>query len=48
MKTMKWLILLSLTVAIPLVLMRFVKKANEPSTPDRRYDINDYLTEVGL
>ncbi len=48
MKTLKWLLLLSLSVAIPLILVRFVKKSDEPSDPDRRYDINDYLTEVGL
>ncbi len=48
MKTLKWLILLSLSLAIPMILVRFVRKQNEPSDPDRRYDINDYLTEVGL
>jgi hypothetical protein len=48
MKTVKWLILLSLSLAIPMLLVRFVRKQSEPSDPDRRYDINDYLTEVGL
>jgi len=48
MKTVKWLILLSLSVAIPMILVMFARKENGPSDPDRRYDINDYLTEVGL
>ena len=48
MKTLKWLILLSFSLAIPILLVRFVRKQGEPSDPDRRYDINDYLTEVGL
>ncbi len=48
MKTFKWLVLLSLSLAIPLVLSRLIRKSGEPSDVDRRYDINDYLTEVGL
>jgi hypothetical protein len=48
MKTVKWLILLSLSLAIPMLLVRLVRRQSEPSDPDRRYDINDYLTEVGL
>jgi len=48
MKTLKWLFLLSLSLAIPVVLARVVKRHREPSDSDRRYDINDYLTEVGL
>jgi len=48
MKTIKWLLLLSLSLAIPVIMVSFVKKQREPSNPDRRYDINDYLTEVGL
>ena len=48
MKTVKWLILLSLSLAIPVLLVKIMKKQTEPSDPDRRYDINDYLTEVGL
>lgn len=48
MKTVKWLFLLSLSLAIPMPLVRFVKKQNEGSDLDRRYDINEYLTEVGL
>jgi len=48
MKTIKWLLLLSLSLAIPVLLVRFLKKESEPSDHDRRYDINDYLTEVGL
>ena len=48
MKTLKWLVLLSLSLAIPFIVVRIAKRAGEPSDPDRRYDINDYLTEVGL
>ncbi len=48
MKTLKWLVLLSLSLAIPLLVVRFVRKADTPSDSDHRYDINDYLTEVGL
>ncbi len=48
MKTVKWLFLLSLTVAIPVLLAKVVKKHYEASETDRRYDINDYLTEAGL
>ncbi len=48
MKTVKWLILLSLSLAIPMLLVRIVRKQNESSDPNHRYDINDYLTEVGL
>ena len=48
MKTLKWLVLLSLSVAIPLILAKLVRKQDGPSDPERRYDINDYLTEVGL
>jgi hypothetical protein len=48
MKTIKWILLLSLSLAIPMLLVRIMRKQDEPSTPDRRYDINDYLTEVGL
>lgn len=48
MKTVKWLFLLSLSLAIPMLLVRFVKKQSALSDQDRRYDINDYLTEVGL
>lgn len=48
MKTVKWLFLLSLTVAIPVILAKVVKKHYASSETDRRYDINDYLTEVGL
>lgn len=48
MKTVKWLVLLSLTLAIPVLLARVVKRQRELSESDRRYDINDYLTEVGL
>jgi hypothetical protein len=28
--------------------VKFVRRPGEPSTSDRRYDINDYLTDVGL
>ena len=48
MKIVKWLLLLSFTLAVPLLLVRIAKKQSEPSESDRRYDINDYLTEVGL
>jgi hypothetical protein len=48
MKTIKWILLLSLSLAIPMLLVRIMRKQGEPSNPDRRYDINDYLTEVGL
>lgn len=48
MKTVKWLLLLSLSLAIPMLLVRLMRKQSESSDPDRRYDINDYLTEVGL
>jgi len=48
MKTIKWLVLLSLSLVIPVLLVRIARKQSEPSDPDRRYDINDYLTEVGL
>ncbi|HET9132365.1 MAG TPA: hypothetical protein VFO86_15525 [Terriglobia bacterium] len=48
MKTMKWLLLLSLSLAIPMLLVRLVKKQDASNDRDRRYDINDYLTEVGL
>jgi hypothetical protein len=48
MKTLKWLFLLSLSLAIPVLLVRFAKKQDTASPTDRRYDINDYLTEVGL
>ncbi len=48
MKTWKWLVLLSLSVAIPFIVVRLARRAGEPSDPNRRYDINDYLTEVGL
>lgn len=48
MKIFKWLVLLSVSLAIPLLLVRLVKKQGGPTDPDVRYDINDYLTEVGL
>ncbi len=48
MRTVKWLFLLSLTVAIPVILAKVVKKHYQATETDRRYDINDYLTEVGL
>ncbi len=48
MKTLKWLFLLSLSLAIPILLVRFVRKSDSSSETEERYDINDYLTEVGL
>ncbi len=48
MRTVKWLFLLSLTVAIPVILAKVVKKHYQATETDHRYDINDYLTEVGL
>jgi len=48
MKTIKWLFFVTLSLAIPVLLVRFAKKPDATSETDRRYDINDYLTEVGL
>ncbi len=48
MSKIKWLVLLSLSLVIPVVLAKVVRRHQEPSDSDRRYDINDYLTEVGL
>ena len=48
MKKLKWLFLLTLSLAIPVLLVRFVKKPDAASKKEGRYDINDYLTEVGL
>ncbi|HEY6952377.1 MAG TPA: hypothetical protein VI758_08205 [Bacteroidota bacterium] len=48
MKTLKWLVLLSLSLVIPVLLVKIARRSDGPTDQDRRYDINDYLTEVGL
>jgi len=44
-KIFKWLILISLLCALPLFLIKLIRRTGTSDDHDMRYDIDDYVAE---
>jgi hypothetical protein len=44
-KIFKWLVLISFLFALPVFLMKFIKRTGTDSDRHMRYDIDDYVAE---